>query len=812
MSFRSSVLLLSASALLLGACEERGGSVSNLRSAVAFVRMADLRDTISAARAAVDLKAAGRALNLRAAGILRHAGRTDEARGLYLALARQNPDDAEAPAALAEIAAGAGNWAEADRYAATALQQEAANVPARIVRLMLDYTRALNEGNQTALSAALARIPDLRAARPNDAILRRVVIAELLRQKDLAGVLAEVDLAIRQSPGDRSLYALRLAVHMQAGDMPAVDAELAHITATFPDDPGVTASVVAWYEEHGASGKAEGYLRQRADALRDDPAVLGALLQFLVERRGPEAALDELNRRIAADGPQTFLRAALASLRFDLGQYDGGLRELRAAIAGAGPQEDVVTLKLTLAPMLKAVGDEAEMRAVIEDILAAAPNETEALKLKAEWLITDDRTAEAIVTLRRTLALAPQDTGAMALLSEAHLRDGERDLARQSLALAAWTSDAAPAESLRYARFLHDDGDLLAAETVLIAALRQSHGDTTLLEELGRVYIDMKDWPRAGDVARAIERSATDEARARAVPIRMAVLRARDDTEGLAAYVDAFDNGTHTGHHLQIAALQALLDSGGAAQAVAVAKRLLAAAPADVELRYLAAMARERAGELEAAASSYRAMVTDGSAGPQVWTGLARVLSQMPNRLEEAATVLDRGLRAFPGNLLLLWARAGLHEHMGEFDAAIAIYENLYARDSSSAIAANNLASLLSARHAEDPDSLARARVVVRRLRGRPEAPFRETYGWIAYLSGDYQTARRELEVAAAALTGDPQVHYRLAMTYRALGQIREAREQYEMVTDIVAPTDTREFVLSTRAYLSTTGEAVKVE
>ena len=53
---------------------------------------------------------------------------------------------------------------------------------------------------------------------------------------------------------------------------------------------------------------------------------------------------------------------------------------------------------------------------------------------------------------------------------------------------------------------------------------------------------------------------------------------------------------------------------------------------------------------------------------------------------------------------------------------------------------ANNLANLLMAR-ADDAAALDRAHAITRRLRGTEEPAFQDTYGWIAYLRGDHDTA-----------------------------------------------------------------------
>ena len=119
--------------------------------------------------------------------------------------------------------------------------------------------------------------------------------------------------------------------------------------------------------------------------------------------------------------------------------------------------------------------------------------------------------------------------------------------------------------------------------------------------------------------------------------------------------------------------------------------------------------------------------------------------------------------------------KAGALEKAGDFDGAIAIYEAMYARDSSSLIVANNLASLISSHHS-DAASTERAFTIAHRLRGSNVPAFEDTYGWIAYRRGDFAEALTALEPAAKAMPQDPMVQAHLGLTQAALKQTDQAR------------------------------------
>ena len=140
-------------------------------------------------------------------------------------------------------------------------------------------------------------------------------------------------------------------------------------------------------------------------------------------------------------------------------------------------------------------------------------------------------------------------------------------------------------------------------------------------------------------------------------------------------------------------------------------------------------------------------------------------------------------------------------ENDGDIAGAVAIYEDLYASDSNNMVVANNLASLLVTL-SPDADTVNRAFIIARRLRGSDVPAYQDTYGWLSYLRGDFVEAARTLEPAATALPGNPQVQYHYAKALLAIARTADARARFETVLAMVEPADTRPFVQDTRAEL----------
>lgn len=206
-------------------------------------------------------------------------------------------------------------------------------------------------------------------------------------------------------------------------------------------------------------------------------------------------------------------------------------------------------------------------------------------------------------------------------------------------------------------------------------------------------------------------------------------------------------------------------------------------------------------GNVAEAEATFRALLEKDDSQTQVWIALFRLIASQ-DETEKAASIVSEARAALPEDGTFKWIQAGLLENDGDIAGAISIYEDLYAQDSNNLIVANNLASLMTGT-GNDADAIEKAYTIAKRLRSSPVPPYQDTYGWIAYLRGDYEEAANSLEPAAAALTNDPLVQYHLAAVYAALEQYEAAIEQFQKVTGLTGPADSRDFVEKSRSELA---------
>ncbi|MCE8472467.1 hypothetical protein LZ189_26095, partial [Rhodovulum sulfidophilum] len=138
---------------------------------------------------------------------------------------------------------------------------------------------------------------------------------------------------------------------------------------------------------------AEAFLRELAAASApDNPGPTIDLIRFLAELRGPEAARAAIDEAIAERPDPLPFQVIGAGLDFEAGRRDQAISTLETILNGAEPSEQTRNIKVALARMLLATGNEVGARQRVEEVLAEDAAQPEALKMQAAWQIQSDET------------------------------------------------------------------------------------------------------------------------------------------------------------------------------------------------------------------------------------------------------------------------------------------------------------------------------------------------------------------------------------------------------------------------------------
>ncbi|WP_371060690.1 tetratricopeptide repeat protein [Rhodosalinus sp. 5P4] len=781
----------------------------HFQSAITLAEEGDYDRAVVSLRNVFQLDASHQeARRLMAEIMLEERGNRQAAYSHYLRLAEQYPEDLDARIALARIAFSATDWEELERHGASAealAPEDPRVVPLAVAR---GYRAALISDDLPAAEDHAQRARSLLEEDPDDQILRNIVIDQLLRNGELETALEDIDHLLELDPANPLYNQQRLNVLAQLGDMQEIEAHLRNMIERFPENADYKAALLRFHLSRDDLDKAENFLRDLADAAENDPVRKVDLIRFLSEYRSIAAAKAEIAEMLdGVDDPLPFLMID-AGLDFASGQREDALATLERAVDAHADSPRILEARVALARMLLDMGNDVGARSEVEEVLSEDPEQPEALKMRARWLIQSDQTDAAIAALRTALDRSPDDAQAMTLMADAYTRSGRPELAREFLSLAVEASGNAPEETVRYARVLMADESYLPAEDLLITSLRLNADHPDLLVTLGRVYLEMQDFGRAQQVADTLRRLDTAATRSAANAIEAERINRQSGRDEAIAYLEDIASSAGTDFAARIALLRARLAAGDAAAALQLAREMAAENPESDDLRFILATTEALDGNLDTAEGIYRDLLAEDPRRARIWLDLSR-LQQRKGERDAAKAVVAEGLEHMPSDPSLLWAQASFLEQDGDFDGAIEIYEGLYAMNSDALVVANNLASLLST-YRDDEESLERAWTVARRFRDTDIPAVQDTYGWILQRRGSSEEALPYLEAAAAGLPDDPLVNYHLGQTYLSLERMDEALERFRRAVQVAGPGDTRPQIEAARAQISALLDAQK--
>lgn len=734
----------------------------------------------------------------------RSKGETGQAYSQYLRLAEQYPDDLAVRVALARLAFEAQNAEEFERHATRAIEIAPQDPDVQILdltRKFRDAVLAEKDGDRDMLADEAAK---LATSHPDDPLLMGILLDRAARKNDLDQADTLTARLLELQPDNQQRYMQRLALLAERQDKPAIEAHLKKTIAKFPDNTQAKADLIRFYLSEKQPDKAEAFLREQAAAApADDPTPRADLVRFVEMQRGTAAAREELDKILAGGGDPLLFGTLRAGFDFREGKHAEATAAIRKILEGVtDPTDTSRNVKIQLARMLLEDDDQAGARKEVDEVLAQNASHPGALKLKASWDIREDRVDDAVLSLREVLDQTPDDAEAMSLMADAYDRAGEPDLARDYLSQAATASKNAAPESLRLAARLMGEQRWRPAEDAILPALREAPQNLDLLGLLGQVYLSMPDLPRAEGVIKRLREIGTPEAEAAAKRLELNRLANEEGNDAAINYLQEQANAANAGTGAKLDLIRAKLATGQTADALRMAGDLAKAEPDNSAARMALAMAQAANADLPAARASFQALIADKPGELPPYLALIRMALQDGDQ-DGALSLTDQALSAIPDNPELLWTKAGLIERKGDIDGAITIYEGLYARDSSSVVIANNLASLLATWKSDDPAALSRASAVARRLKDTTEPAFMDTYGWIQHLNGDSAAALPYLEGAAAALTDDPVVQLHLGVVQAATGKSEDAKAQLQKGFAILPEGQTGQSITTARETLA---------
>ncbi len=789
-------LLVLCATLLLAGCENSEERAErHYQSALKLLEEGDPERALIELRNVVKFDDEHQDGRLLFAQTLAEQGAVQEAISQYLLVSEQYPDLLEARIPLTRMSLELNAWEEAARHGRAARELDPKNVEVIFLNAALDYREAALSDDTPTLESSLYVAQNRLVENPSDRLAWRLVIDHAVTNDTPEIALQQIDSALSHLPEEYDLYLAKLRILDTQKDATAIGAVLQTMSGRFVEDLRVRNMLLAWYLEQGDTIGAEAFLRQLANAPDAGVNENLRIVDFLRHTYSIDRARTELDRLIAKNPDEITYLATHAALDFESGSTDTAIATMKDVLTKAAPSEDTASLKVNLARMLVSEGQISEAKTIIDEVLSDTQGHVEALKMQAVWQIEDDRPDDAILTLRTAQAGAPRDPDIMILMGQAHERAGARELAGERYALAVEASGRASAVSLRYADFLLQQDRPDIAEIVIADALNVSPSDVDLLAVMAEIQLRQQDWDRIPHLLSQLRAQSTPAALAVADRIETAFLLQRSQTEDAIAFLgDLLAEDANDAVALA-SLVSTYVQNGKLDNARTLLEARLQQDPKNPNLRFVRAGLHVVEGQEAQAEVIYRALLQEFPGAPQPLRQLNRILVSQ-EREEEVAELIEIATAAQPDALFPQLLKAEQLERLQDFESAIALYEDIYGKNTDNLVFANNLASLIST-HRDDEESLSRAYTIARRLKGSDIPAFQDTYGWIAFRRGKHEEALNHLEPAAAGLPDNSLVQYHLGEVYVALGRTEDAQDTLNKAVELSA---TQEFPQIERA------------
>src|SRR6056297_2417363 len=236
-------------------------------------------------------------------------GRLREAFGNYILVSEQLPNDLQSRISLARLAVEVQDWEEFERHATRAQEIAPDDPETQVVWLVKRFRDAVVDEDAPAREAVAVELRETLEQRPEDQLIRRVLIEDSIMSQRFSSALEEVDAALEFDPDQSQLKQMRLALLLELGDEAEFEAQLVEMVEADPEDAESRDALMRWFLSRGETAKAEEILRTRAYGENATTEERVQYVAFVRQTRGAEAARAEIETMLEAGHDTVVLRA-----------------------------------------------------------------------------------------------------------------------------------------------------------------------------------------------------------------------------------------------------------------------------------------------------------------------------------------------------------------------------------------------------------------------------------------------------------------------------------------------------------------------
>ena len=557
--------------------------------------------------------------------------------------------------------------------------------------------------------------------------------ALLLSQGRKPEALASFEKAVALRPDSLEARLALATYHLNVGSLPDAETAVKAALAIDPASGSANRAMAMLLIGSGRAAEAEPYMQAVVKAIGSDDAEL-SLADYYVRINRADSARTILER-IARDSKV----AHLASTRLAVIDYMAGQREA------------------------------AHRR--LDTVLERLPANPEALVVKGQWLLAENRGADALRMAEAAVKADPRSVSGLYVLGRARIATGNRKGAEEAFNEVLQINPRAGAAQTELARLNFAAGRVETGVQMAQEAVKNQPANLDARLLLIHGLIARGDLPRAQSELAPLTKALSTHPAIRG--ISGTLLAAKGDASGARREYEAA-LAIEPGQMEALTGITALdIQAGQVDRARQRLNAQLARAPASTSLLLLAARADLQARDVASGEGRLRQIIAQDPSTLVAYELLARLYIQQ-KRLDEARkefeAIAAREPRAVGAHTFV----GIIHNTQNRNEEAEKAYERALEVDPTAPVAANNLAFLHAERGHNLEQALALAKGAAERLKDVPEA--QDTVGWIYFKKGQPALAIPEFEACVRKAPTNPLFHFHLGLAYSRTGDIAKAR------------------------------------
>ncbi len=676
------------------------------------------------------------------------------------------PNHEEARVKLAQIYVAIGNLEKANEMVAFLLNSNSSNSTARVLKAQI----MAREGK---IDEALKVVEAVFKEDISQANAARLIALLYARQGKWDRAESTLTSAADANPDHTGIRMTLADVLMNAKRYEDTEKILNEIIRLEPDQWIHRARLAELYTRLDRIDDAERVLRNAVKAASNDEQRILHLVNFLLQHRDAKLAEQELLKQIKQRPEKVSLQLVLGKLYESQSNWLAAQTTYEKIIALDDEHPQAIEAKNKLAALYLSRGNLVKSEEYIDQVLDRSPGDTVGLLNRGKLAFAKKDYVGAIADFRTVARDFPGSGEIVSLLAQAHMLNGEKELALSTLRSAVNANPRNGNVRFEYVKMLVAMGDHDAALKQVDEVLELAPRHLKAMRQKVALLALKKEWVKAEETVKKIQETYPDNPVGEYELGRIQAAK-KEFKKAEKSFAIAHEKAPENRAAFE-ALLRTYLVKGEFDKAIDALKQRIKESPNDAGYYnglaevYLAT--KENLGEAEKALQKAIAL---NSALPRPYHNLAKYYRLEKNEKGELQAY-RMGLKAIPDDIPLAMALASLLEKLGNIDDAIKEYDGILAKNPQHTIARNNLAALLTD-YKDDDKSLSKALDLVVDFEKGQNPLFLDTVGWVYYKRGDTDKAIKIYERIVEENATLPVIQYHIGMVHFARGHQDKAK------------------------------------